>query len=121
MHCFDNSNQMSERKYYQIQSSYGKISEPAECADTRLALTTTPDGAIVMATKTLPHRQIEALDRAISSASFTNYRAITLSKMALSWRGTSNERIAPEELDKLIKAYLKEHRWECALTERGCV
>jgi hypothetical protein len=37
-----------------------------------------------MANQTLPYRQIEALDRAISSASFTNYPAITLSKMALS-------------------------------------
>jgi hypothetical protein len=35
-------------------------------------------------------------------------------------KGRRVNSIAPEELNKLIKAYLEDHRWECALTERGC-
>ncbi len=34
-------------------------------------------------------------------------------------RGGRVNSIAPEELNKLIKAYLKEHRWEYALKEIG--
>jgi hypothetical protein len=36
-------------------------------------------------------------------------------------RGGRVNSIAPEELQRLIQGYLKDHRWECALTERGCV
>jgi hypothetical protein len=35
-------------------------------------------------------------------------------------KGRRVNSIAPEELNKLIKAYLEEHRWECALVEKVC-
>jgi hypothetical protein len=35
-------------------------------------------------------------------------------------KGRRVNSIAPEELNKLIKAYLEEHRWECALDEKIC-
>jgi N-terminal domain of anti-restriction factor ArdC len=47
-----------------------------------------------MATKTLPHRQIEALDRAISSASFANYPAIYQGFLA---KGIPETDIKPRE------------------------
>jgi hypothetical protein len=35
-------------------------------------------------------------------------------------KGRRVNSIAPEELNKLIKAYLEEHRWESAIREIGC-
>jgi hypothetical protein len=46
------------------------------------------------ATKTLSHRQTEALDRAISSASFTNYPAIYQGFLA---KGIREDEIKPRE------------------------
>jgi len=36
-------------------------------------------------------------------------------------RGGKVRSIAPAEIEKLIKAYLQEHPWECAIREIGCV
>jgi metal-responsive CopG/Arc/MetJ family transcriptional regulator len=39
---------------------------------------------------------------------------------AIREKGQRVNSIAPEELNKLIQSYLKDHRWECAIREIGC-